>query len=258
MFRLQPTLTELAILTAQVVIRGSMGWATEPPPEQQVPIPKPPEPTIITDEERTQTRFVEEIGESMAYLNDLGWSWERIVKQVGHWETIDDIQQWKVEFGESTFEQVDQDSGWADIPDEVAEASELQNCKIVNQNMGSRGMRNGWDQVVHVMSQNPSIATFQEIKVPRHKLLALQKLVSQHFPNYSLFTNIACDASSRGVPHGVATLVRQDLMNDIKIPTPSERLTKLTEGRILAIQVRGAGAKKPITVINVYQAVSKR
>ena len=46
-------------------------------------------------------------------------------------------------------------------------------------------------------------------------------------------------------------------MNSIQVVSPSESSAKQTEGRILALQMQGAGAKSPILIVNVYQAVSK-
>ena len=42
----------------------------------------------------------------METLNELGWSWERIIKEVAHFEDINDLREWKANFGASDFESV--------------------------------------------------------------------------------------------------------------------------------------------------------
>ena len=73
-----------------------------------------------------------------------------------------------------------------------------------------------------------------------------------------MFTNIAPGDGHGHVPHGVATLVRSDYMGDACIIHLPEKTARSVQGRILAVQVRGAGAKSFITLVNVYQAVNKK
>ena len=267
--KLYPKDLDIAILVAQTIVRGSMAWKdpTPPPSEpdsehnSEPPEDIPPpflDPLPDTPHSKEDLKFAEAMGAAMNELNERGWSWEKIVKEVQHFDNLHEIRQWQANLDKDDFACTDDNTDWSLIPDAVVHSSDLENFSLVNQNMGGRGMRRGWDQVLHVMRNEPAVATFQEIKVPRHKILSLEKLVTQHFPNYLLFTNIAeGKGATGGVPHGVATLVRHDFMNNAKVLQLSEQREKQIEGRVLAIQIRGSGAKAPITIINVYQAVSK-
>lgn len=262
MFRDDTTLNQEAVhtFTAQAILRGSCGWSepfqpTPPLSPTSEPLPasasSPAVPAIRSREEIKEDEIAAVLGSTVAELLDRGWSWESVVDSIGHMSEPSDVQKWKADLQLDEFNCLKPKEDWNLKQDAVHHDSSLKNLKVV-----IRGMRKGWEQVMEIMETKPGVAMFQEIKTPRHKVKSLQKLVSQFLPNYTLVTSIAMGTGARTVSHGVATLVRSDYMTGARVLPISDKLDRKVAGRILALQIAGAGAKSPILLVNVYQAVN--
>lgn len=119
--------------------------------------------------------------------------------------------------------------------------------------MGPVGISKGWQEVVTtIQTHTPSVAIFLDVQTPRHRLRQLNKWTARDLSDYTMYAELGMGPS----PTGVIMFVRSDLTPRLRPLEVDSSFEKADTGRILALQLQGVGAERPIAFVAVYMPVN--